>query len=159
MSEKDRIARDLNAALDGFRESGVAPEYRTAVGQLRIELTEVNTLACGFTDFSLHVDSLNDATAERMQQIASDLSNRLSYLLEPVQPIEFDQEDCVVQLRSLPPSTTDDTTHFYELIVRKGGLNLRRYEKTAGQERRITAADVTREVLGRLVADFIGAVD
>jgi hypothetical protein len=160
MSEKERIARELDAAEEAYTVIGSTSPLRitTSVGSLQVELTEVNALACRFTDFRVQVESLGDADAGRLQQIADDLANRLSYLLEPVRPIEFDQESSAVQMRSLPPTTIDEATRFYELIVRPGEMSLCRYEKLTGQERRVIPADVTREVLARLVDDFTDAV-
>ena len=160
MSEKERIARELDVAEAAYTANESTPPLKiaTSVGPLQVELTEVNALACRFTDFRVQVESLADADAERVQQVAGDLANRLSYLLEPVRPIEFDQESAVVQMRSLPPTTVDKSTRFYELIVRPGEMSLCRYEKLTGEIRRVIPADVTREVLARLVDDFTDAV-
>jgi hypothetical protein len=76
-------------------------------------------------------------------------------LLEPISPIETDAHGCVVQLRSNPPQKEADRTSYYELLVsRDGWLSLARYSRASGQKREVIPAQVTREVLLRLVGDF-----
>ena len=80
---------------------------------------------------------------------------RLTYLMEPISPIEIDAEACVAQLRSNPPQRDDDGRSYYELLVRRGGeIALVRYRKEPGTPRQQIAATVTREVLLRLADDF-----
>ena len=70
-------------------------------------------------------------------------------------PIETDAQGCIVQMRSNPPQKESDRTSYYELLVsRTGELSLARYSRAAGQEREVIPAQVTREVLARLVDDF-----
>ena len=58
-------------------------------------------------------------------------------------------------MRSTPPQKEDGRTSYYELLVsRTGGINLTRYERTGHADRQVIAAEVTREVLLRLVGDF-----
>jgi hypothetical protein len=61
-------------------------------------------------------------------------------------------------MRSLPPSKDADGITYYELLVSPAGeLRLARYNRPAGSSRQIIPAQVTREVLLRLVADFSAA--
>jgi hypothetical protein len=130
-------------------------------GQRRLssDLVALDTLAVAFESFAVETSALADATVDRLKQISNTLSKRISYLLEPINPIEIDAEQCLVQMRSSPPSKDDDGTSYYELVVRRGGeLRLSRYAKSPGQPRRNVPAQVTREVFLRLVADFSAAV-
>ena len=87
--------------------------------------------------------------------MAKSLSDRLTYLMEPIRPIEIDADACVAQLRSSPPQRDDDGRSYYELTVRRGGeIALCRYRKEPGTVRQQIPATVTREVLLRLVDDF-----
>ena len=86
---------------------------------------------------------------------AEQLSARLTYLLEPISPIEIDSQGCVVQLRSNPPQKETDCTSYYELLLSRGGeISLCRYTRAVGQERKPIPAQVTREVLVRLAGDL-----
>lgn len=122
---------------------------------LTCELTELDRLACAFRELSLQNDALAAAPLETLREVADRLSKRLTYLLEPIAPIEADAEQCVVQMRSHPPQKGDSGTSYYELLVRRGGhLSLCRYNKPRGENRQRIDAQVTREVLCRLVDDF-----
>ena len=90
-----------------------------------------------------------------MKRIAEQLSAKLTYLLEPISPIETDAHGCVVQMRSNPPQKEADRTSYYELLVsRSGELSIRRYTRTAGQTRQTIPTQLTREVLCRLAGDL-----
>jgi len=141
---------ELQAATAPFRL-----EVADAQQRLVCEFSALDTLACAFTDFTVSTDALAAATAEQLKQLGERLSARLTYLLEPISPIEFDREQCVVQLRSSPPERDEDRTSYYELAVRRGGsLSLRRYAKKPGDVRQAISVNVTREVFFRLVSDF-----
>ena len=125
-------------------------------GQLRCRLVALDSLACAFTRLSLAASSLSAMSVDELKQTAERLSSRLTYLLEPISPIEIDAHGCVVQLRSHPPQKDTDGTSYYELLVsRAGEISLCRYARASGQVRQIIPAHVTREVLCRLAADFV----
>ena len=133
-------------------------EVSEADQRLRCHLTAVDTLGCAFTRFELRSGKLASATIDELKKVSEALAARLTYLLEPIKPIEVDADQCVVQLRSTPPQREPDLTTYYELLVRRGGeLSLCRWMKTRTSERQLVAAQVTREVFLRLVADFSAA--
>ena len=78
--------------------------------------------------------------------------------MEPISPIEIDREGAVVQLRSQPPQQDDDGATYFELLVRRDGLTLERYQKAVGAVRQKVPAQVTRVILGRLADDMVGAL-
>lgn len=123
--------------------------------RLVCHLMNVNPLACEFEQLSLSTTALAQATMDELKQISDDLAARVTYLLEPIGPVEQDQSQCIVQMRSKPPQKGDDGTCYYELLVRRGGeLSLCRYKKEPGDVRKVIPAIVTQEVLLRLVDDF-----
>jgi len=123
-------------------------------------VVERNSLAISFDRLQLATSELAGATVADLQRISTSLSGRLTYLMEPISPIEIDAAACVVQLRSNPPQKDDDGRSYYELLVRRGGeIALTRYRKETGNARRQIPATVTREVLLRLVGDFCAALD
>jgi hypothetical protein len=142
--------------------SGGGATVTTAVGsrQLSCEVIERNSLAVAFSKLRLATTELANATSPDLEHISNALANRLTYLMEPIRPIELDADACVVQLRSNPPQQDDDGRSYYELLVRRGGeIALVRYRKEAGMPRQQIPATVTREVLLRLVGDFEGVLD
>lgn len=129
-------------------------------GSLRFscELTALESLACAFTRFEMSNQAWANVPIDKVQKIADELAKKLTYLLEPIRPIETDTEECVVQMRSMPPRQNDDGSIYYELHVKRGGvLSLCRYEKQPGDVRRAIPVQVTREVFRHLLADFAAA--
>ena len=156
MTLKDNFHNELKAI------TGSGPHIisvSTDRARLTCELVEVNPLAYTFNRLALETDTLAGATLDQLREISESLAERLTYLLEPIGPIEVDQEQCVVQMRSNPPQQDDDGTSYYELLVRRGGeLALCRFQKQPGDAREPIPALVTGEVLGRLVDDFTAVV-
>jgi hypothetical protein len=126
--------------------------------QVVCDLTAVETLACAFTRFEVSNQAWAAAPIAAVQKIADGLAKRLTYLLEPIRPIETDQEACIVQMRSSPPRRSEDRSSYYELQVRRGGvISLCRYEKQPGDVRQAVPIQVTREVFRHLFSDFVAA--
>ncbi len=122
---------------------------------LHCDMVERNSLAVSFNQLRLATAELANADAAKLERIGKALSDKLTYLMEPISPIEVDSQGCIVQLRSTPPQRDDDGRAYYELLVRRGGeISLARYRKDNGDARRQIAATVTREVLLRLASDF-----
>jgi hypothetical protein len=122
---------------------------------LTCDVAECNSLAVSFNQLRLATAELASADAAKLESIGKALAARLTYLMEPIAPIEIDSAACVVQLRSNPPHRDDDGRSYYELMVRRGGeIALARYRKENGGARQQIAATVTREILLRLVGDF-----
>jgi hypothetical protein len=127
--------------------------------KMTCDVAEQNSLAVSFNQLRLETAELAAASAADLKRISESLAGRLTYLMEPISPVEIDAAACVVQLRSNPPQKDDDGRSYYELVVRRGGeLALRRYRKEPGAARRPISATVTREVLLRLVGDFNAAI-
>jgi hypothetical protein len=157
MNLRTRADAVLNS-IASFQDGEWLVECEEAGCALRCRLTALDTLGCAFQSFEVQVDALAAASMDRLKQVADALSRRLTYLLEPISPIEIDAQQCVVQLRSNPPQKDESGTSYYELLVAAGGrLSLSRYSKAPGNPRHPIAAQVTREVFLRLVADFAAA--
>jgi hypothetical protein len=125
---------------------------------LTAKLTGLDALALAFEHITLASNALADAPIEQLKKVADALAKRLTYLLEPISPIEVDADQCIVQMRSNPPQRDDNGTRYYELLVRRGGeLSLRRFQKQGAGQRREISAQITREVFLRLVGDLSDA--
>ena len=128
--------------------------------KLACDLRDQNPLAVSFDSLRLATTELASASTADLERIGKSLAERLTYLMEPIAPIEIDAQECVVQLRSNPPQRNDDGRSYYELIVRRGGeIALARFRKENTGARRQIPATVTREVLLRLVGDFSAVLD
>lgn len=155
------FSRRIDAAAEQAARSGPAPhviDETDAALRFQCDLSACEQLACSFTRFELTNAAWASVPIEKLKRIAETLAAKLTYLLEPVRPIEADAEHCVVQMRSSPPRKDEDRTIYYELEVRRGGvLSLCRYEKRPGDARQKVAIQVTREVFRHLVDDFAAA--
>jgi hypothetical protein len=123
--------------------------------RLTCDIVERNPLAVSFNRLQLATAELANSSAVDLERLGKGLAGRLTYLMEPIAPIEIDKDACVVQLRSNPPQRDDDGRSYYELMIRRGGeIALVRYRCENGAARVQIPATVTREVLLRLAGDF-----
>ncbi len=157
MSLQSEAIAALNSLLI-FTDRSESLDCQDAGQRLHCELVAHENLAVAFARFEVEAENLAVASLDRLKTIAEDLSHRLTYLLEPISPVEVDADQCIVQLRSNPPQRDDTGASYYELLVQRcGRLSLCRWTKESGAPRRQVPAQVTREVFLRLVADFSAA--
>ncbi len=139
--------------------TGVQLNIRADGQSLQCVVLETNAIGCRVQRLELQAKTLAGLSEERLQAISKELSEKLSYLMEPIVPVEFDIEAMVAQLRSNPPQKDETATRYYELTVQEGGtVALRRFEKEVSQPRKAISANFTREVLLRLVDDLSESV-
>lgn len=149
------LAGKLNAApIDGTIVSAAENGDRLAV-----RVDQAGTLALSLFELRLETDKLTGTPMPHVKQVAQQLTDQITYLLEPICPVEADDEACVVQLRSTKPQQGPEGVFYYELLVKTGGtISLLRYEKPQGALRREVAMNLTKEVVVRLAEDFLAAV-
>jgi hypothetical protein len=155
------LVEEVKTGLTGLGSFAGTPHRLVAAEageRLECELTTLDRVGCEFTRFALFADRLSSATMDQLKRVSEALAARLTYLLEPIKPIEQDADQCVIQMRSVPPQREADVTSYYEVLVRRGGeLSLCRWAKSPGDVRQQLPAQVTREVFLRLVGDFSAA--
>jgi len=158
MSIRSDIERELKR-IQAVSGRGLL-QVDSEAGRIEADLVAVEPIGCTFQTLGLSTGKLANSTLDELKAISEDLTSKLTYLLEPIGLVEADADRCSIQLRSNPPQKGEDETSYYELMVRRGGdITLSRYSKKTGQLRQIVPAHVTREVLGRLADDFLGAVE
>jgi len=154
MTLKENLQQAL-ASMSPFSSGEQSIDISDSTQRLECQLVALGTLGCEFSRLALHSQRVAAMSTDELQTLAGELSAKLTYLLEPISPIETDAHGCIVQMRSNPPQKDSDRTSYYELLVsRSGVLSLSRYSRAAGQPREVIPAQVTREVLARLVDDF-----
>jgi hypothetical protein len=157
MTLKARFANQLTA-IGPFASGEHVCEIDEGTQHLECQLTALDSLGCALTRLALRSPALAGQSIEGLKKTAEQLAAKLTYLLEPISPIEIDAAGCVVQLRSNPPQKEADRTSYYELLVsRAGEISLCRYSRVSKQGRDLIAAQLTREVLLRLAGDFSAA--
>lgn len=152
------LVQSVEQQLEQAAAGGPGPwraEVIEAGVQITVEASAMENLACALTQFEVRNAAWSGRPIERVKQIADDLAKRLTYLLEPIRPIETDPEHCIVQMRSNPPRIDEHGSSYYELLVeRTGSLTLCRFEKEPGEVRRRVPIQITREVFRHLLSDF-----
>ncbi len=158
MSLADKL-KDALANTPAFTSGNQTVVATDGPHHLECQLLALEPLACALTRLSLRSDKLSALSSDGLKHVAENLSQRLTYLLEPISPIETDAEGCTVQLRSNPPQKEADRTSYYELLVsRSGEMSLCRWTRAAKSTRQLVPAQITREVLLRLAGDFAAVV-
>ena len=127
---------------------------------VRCEVDQCDQMAVAVYELVLETSELANVEVAKLQAASKALCERVTYLLEPISPIETDADSCVVQMRSTPPQHQEAGRFYYELFLRRGGsVAMYRYEKQPGAMRQRVPATLTHEVLGRLVDDFDKTID
>jgi len=158
-AEVKRALAGVPAFASGEHVLDVSHQAAHSTVHLRCALEALDALACAFTRLAVHREPHSEHSMDQVRKQAEKLAARLTYLLEPIAPIEVDADGCLVQMRSHPPHKEEDRTSYYELLVtRAGELSLCRYSRAKGTVREVIPAHVTREVFLRLVHDFAHAL-
>ena len=129
---------------------------------LGVAVVAVDALSCAFESLTLHVPSLVGNENGAIQAWADALSERVTYLLENIGPIEIDRQSSQVLIRSTPPDRTNTGTQFYEVLLSaqtNGTFLLRRYRAESGQPGRESVdIHLTHETLHKLVGDLVETI-
>lgn len=130
--------------------------------KLVIELVAVDTMSCAVREIRLRVPRFGEEDFDTLTNWAHSVCRRVTYLLETLEPIEFDRDAGRILVRSQPPAEHSGQTQFYEaLFDRCSGDTLRL--SRLGTEPRETARrpvdmQMTREVLGKLIDDLVESI-
>lgn len=154
------LVQKLSERLDRPGIDGANVSVRDGGDQLLVRIDQAGPLAATVWELRLTTDQLAGASIERVRAVAEEVTRRVTYLLEPIQPIESDAEACVVQLRSTKPDEQQGVKSYYEALVKTGGtISLQRYDWQAGSIRNSIAMTLTKEIICRLADDFLESVD
>ncbi len=125
---------------------------------LEVDFSAVDSLSCSVEELRLSVPSLSQSGLDTLKKWAESLCQRVTYLLENIGPLEFDQNGKQVLIRSTPPNKHPSGTKFYEILLqaRSGGnFVLRRFSAVQGRSGRDQVdMQMTHEVLTKLVDDL-----
>jgi hypothetical protein len=129
---------------------------------LGMSIVAVDALSCAFESLTLHVPALVGNETGSLQQWADALSQRVTYLLENIGPIEIDLRSNQVLIRSTPPDQSGGATQFYEVLLTaqaNGTFQLRRYRAENGQPgRKSVDIHLTHESLQKLIHDLVDTI-
>jgi len=161
------LRAEVERELQSLRGSGgrvpATIQASDALGlSVRIELTVIDSLSCAFSELTLFVPQLQNCPFDALKKWAAALSQKITYLLEGLGPLEFDPSAGHVLIRSTPPQHLPSGTQFYEMMLSSSGggsFTMRRYQAVAGQAgRNPVDVQVTYEVLLRLIDDLVDTI-
>lgn len=163
MSLDSELTREL-AALNGHQSSAPVTVTLQAPGQAVVELDflAVDSMSCAVAELRLHVPALVGADTATLEQWASDLCSRITYLLESIGTLEVDTTASQVLVRSTPPDQQSGSTAYYEILLHNqssGNFRLGRFRVEAAiPGRQPVELQLTHEVLRKLLADLVDTI-
>lgn len=98
-----------------------------------------------------------DLINKKLESDASEIQNKITYLLEDFKLIELDRMNKRAQLRSYPPYKEEDSKYYYEIVMDEGNrIHFQRYQYSSKNKRyeKITS-QLTLEIFERLVNDLV----
>lgn len=150
------LSRKIADAVDKQPGPG---EVTVAEGRHRIslQLTATSPLGVALDALEYIDEGATNLSSVALRAWAKGLTERLTYLMEPLVLLELDDEAGVAELRSKVPSTRENARSYYEVrIDHAGTIRLRRITFDASDRRRNSVpCQLTREALERLVDDLV----
>lgn len=129
---------------------------------MSFDFTAVDSLSCAFQELRMDVPRLAGTSFAVLKKWAEDLSQRITYLLENLGPLEFDPATQQILIRSKSPDLRTGGAKYYEILLQcqsAGRFYLRRYYSDPVQSGRDQVAlQLTHETLLKLVDDLAATV-
>lgn len=127
-----------------------------------LDFTSVDTMSCSVLEIRVNVPSLSQSTFDKLKEWGQKLCQRITYLLENIGPLEYDENAGQVLIRSTPPDQQKTGTKYYEIMLSShsnGNFSLKRFASQKGQSGRTQVEmQITHEVLRKLVEDLVDTV-
>lgn len=127
--------------------------------ELEVAFLQVDSLSCAVDEIQLKLPSQSSVSLQALEDWATKLCSKITYLLEHIGPLELDAQNQEALIRSTPPSQQSTGTKYYEIILKsrnRGWFSLRRFESVKGLPGRTPVPmQLTHEVLLKLVDDLV----
>lgn len=161
------LSLDLAAALQTLVGQTFLPAHTLTVtdtqgNALSVDLICVESLGVSCEELRLSVPGLSASSMDVLKTWAQGLCQRITYLLETLNPLEFDAQGSEVLIRSHPPDNSAGHLKYYEVILSSQGagrFTLQRFEADpqAGGRVRVPLR-ITHEQLSKLVNDLMATL-
>ncbi len=157
------LSQKIAAAVDDLAHTQAPALTVTAEDgpyRLALELGEAGRIGLECASLQFRADNRPEWSVDELRSWGARLSERLSYLMEPLVFIESDPIGVEVELRSKAPTARNGSRSYYEVrLSRDGQLRLGRVRFDETTRRRCpTPFQLTREVLERLADDLVASV-
>lgn len=124
-----------------------------------VRALSVDSVGLACEEIRLTAPSATPMDVDRLKVWAAQLCRRVAYLLETLDPLEFDAVSGQALIRSKTPSASPAGARYYEVVLSVAGasqFSLKRYEAVRGQPGRTqTPLTLTHELLAKLVNDLV----
>ena len=157
MPDTTVLRKHFPAARAGLSSFEVPLGDGDGAGVARITVGDVESLGLEVRQFEAECRRSVADTPEQLRERAENLATRVTCLPEPLQLIEADQQQGIVQLRSTQPQMAgrEKQRVYFELSLHaKGKLTMTRWSKQPRQPRTPIAAPFTWETLRRFVSEI-----
>lgn len=162
------LSLDLAIALQPLVGQVFVPPQTVSVSDgsgvsVAVDLLSVEKLGVSCEELRLEVPALSGAAVDVLKTWAAGLCGRITYLLESLEPLEYDAQGPQVLIRSKTPDATQPARpQYYEVLLTslgQGRFALRRYEyDRAAGTRLLTPLDLTNQQLAKLVNDLVATL-
>lgn len=123
-----------------------------------LDVAAVDQLSCALREIRLDAPHLSTAGFDTLRAWAGRLCGRVTYLLENIGPLEFDEAAGTVLIRSTQPDRQSNGSQYYEILLSTSGnghFALRRYRTEKGRtDREQVDMHLTHQVVEKLVNDL-----
>ncbi|MCH9654324.1 MAG: hypothetical protein K0U89_10685 [Planctomycetes bacterium] len=91
--------------LTGFHSAQPRTVTLAATGKIEvmIDFTSVDSMSCSFQEIRVNVPALAQTAFDKLKEWGQKLCQRVTYLLENIGPLEYDEDAGQVLIRSTPP--------------------------------------------------------
>ncbi|WP_339613107.1 hypothetical protein [uncultured Rubinisphaera sp.] len=159
MSLSQQLQQELNRLSAQGPIAGCSLVFAEASDLLEVDLAALDTMSCAMNELRLTLPRLQNGTNDAIKRWADDLSRRITYLLEQIGPIEFDDQAGSAMIRSNQPTQLPSGAVYYEFVLQsasKNAVTINRFEIVKGQPgRKRVTLQLTHEVLVKLVNDLL----
>ena len=154
------LSQKIAAKLDDFMKTSASPQcISVEEGPHKLEMQVVHATSIGIESMGLNfqVCDREPMALDDLKAWGKRLSQKITYLLEPLVMHEADAQSNEVVMRSTKPSTKADRRTYYEARLKgSGALNLNRITfHEQGKKRESVPCQFTNEVIERLVDDLV----
>lgn len=130
--------------------------------ELAFDLVAVDTMSCSLRELRVQAPALRNSPTDVLKKWADALSQRITYLMENIGPLEVDPDSGEVLIRSTPPDKQSDGTRYYEIVLAaqaNNSFSLRRYRSSKGTPgREQVDIQTTHELLQKLAGDVVDTI-
>lgn len=125
------------------------------------QVVAIQSFGCAIDQIELQASHLTNASMDVLKKWANALCQKVTYLLESLGPLEFDEDGQEVLIRSVPPSPLPSAKRYYEIrltTLGMGRFTLGRYEAVPGLSRSRQPLELGIEQVVRLGNDLVATL-